>query len=116
MSIWSVGGKCRRCGFPLHLNTLNHRFGRSCGRLYICYGCGARIARWKIGHHGKGGEHKLGARWQMPIRGTSTWRGRPLVLELHHDDGDHENERRDNLSLQCPNCHSQTPNYKNRKS
>lgn len=43
------------------------------------------------------------------------WQGLKLVLELHHKDGNHENECRNNLEFLCPNCHSLTPNYRNRK-
>ncbi len=45
------------------------------------------------------------------------WRGKPLVLEMHHLDGNRFNNRLENLQLLCPNCHSQTDNfrYKNKK-
>jgi 5-methylcytosine-specific restriction endonuclease McrA len=35
------------------------------------------------------------------------WRGAPLVLQVHHKDGDFRNNRPENLTLLCPNCHSQ---------
>ncbi len=47
--------------------------------------------------------------------GIETWNGRPLVFHIHHKDGDHKNNAVDNLRLLCPNCHSQTDNYANRK-
>jgi 5-methylcytosine-specific restriction endonuclease McrA len=31
-----------------------------------------------------------------------------VPLEIHHIDGDHKNNRFDNLQLLCPNCHSLT--------
>lgn len=43
-----------------------------------------------------------------------TWQGRDIVLELDHVDGDCLNNRLENLRWLCPNCHSQTPTYKNR--
>jgi hypothetical protein len=43
--------------------------------------------------------------------GLSEWRGRPLVLELHHANGDGQDNRVENLYLLCPNCHSQTDNW-----
>ena len=46
--------------------------------------------------------------------GISSWNGKELVLELEHIDGNSENNREENLSLLCPNCHSQTPTYKGR--
>ena len=42
----------------------------------------------------------------------SEWNNMPLVLELEHKDGNSENNKKENLCLICPNCHSQTPTYK----
>jgi len=35
------------------------------------------------------------------------WRGRPLVLQVHHKDGNWINDVPSNLDFVCPNCHSQ---------
>ena len=45
------------------------------------------------------------------------WLGKPISLELHHKDGDRDNNNLSNLSILCPNCHAQTNNYrgKNKK-
>ena len=40
--------------------------------------------------------------------------GDEVVLELHHINGDHYDNRLENLQILCPNCHSKTPNFKNR--
>ena len=48
--------------------------------------------------------------------GISSWNGKELVLELEHIDGNSENNKEENLSLLCPNCHSQTPTYKGRNA
>lgn len=45
------------------------------------------------------------------ICGISEWNGKPITLQLHHIDGDHNNNTIDNLQIICPNCHSQTENY-----
>lgn len=43
--------------------------------------------------------------------GLREWQGRPLPLELHHLNGDGEDNRVENLQLLCPNCHSQTDSW-----
>lgn len=45
------------------------------------------------------------------ICGLTEWNNKPLILQLHHIDGDHNNNNLNNLQLLCPNCHSQTENY-----
>lgn len=47
--------------------------------------------------------------------GTSQWMGKPLVLHLDHINGVHNDNRYVNLRLLCPNCHSQTDTYCNRR-
>ena len=44
------------------------------------------------------------------------WCGRPIKMELHHKNGIINDNRLANFEMLCPNCHSQTPNYKGRKS
>jgi 5-methylcytosine-specific restriction endonuclease McrA len=48
--------------------------------------------------------------------GAGEWRGRPLVLQLHHLNGDSTDHRLENLALLCPNCHSQTDTWGGRNA
>lgn len=48
--------------------------------------------------------------------GVSEWNGKPITLQLHHIDGDDTNNSIDNIRLLCPNCHSQTVNYRGNKT
>jgi 5-methylcytosine-specific restriction endonuclease McrA len=43
------------------------------------------------------------------------WLNKLIVLEIHHIDGNKTNNEYDNLKLLCPNCHSCTDNWRNRK-
>lgn len=43
--------------------------------------------------------------------GISDWNGKPITMQLEHLDGDSRNNAEENLSLLCPNCHTQTPFY-----
>lgn len=39
------------------------------------------------------------------------YNGKPLVLQIHHVDGNNRNNKLENLQILCPNCHSQTDNF-----
>lgn len=43
--------------------------------------------------------------------GITQWQNKPIILQLHHIDGNNTNNNLENLQLLCPNCHSQTDNY-----
>lgn len=46
--------------------------------------------------------------------GLDTWMGQSLILELEHKDGNHDNNKRENLEALCPNCHSLTNTWRGR--
>lgn len=52
---------------------------------------------------------------ENPECGISEWHGHPLVLQLHHINGDHNDNRLENLQILCPNCHSLTENFNGKK-
>ena len=46
--------------------------------------------------------------------GITEWNGKPIICELHHINGDSTDNRIENLQILCPNCHSQTDNFRSR--
>jgi len=44
--------------------------------------------------------------------GIVEWRGQLTPIELDHINGNHHDNRLENLRLLCPNCHAQTPTYR----
>lgn len=47
--------------------------------------------------------------------GITEWNGKEIKLQVHHIDGNHNHNTRDNLMILCPNCHSQTDNWTYKK-
>ena len=47
--------------------------------------------------------------------GISEWNNEPIILELHHVNGNHNDNHLENLQILCPNCHSQTITFAGRK-
>jgi 5-methylcytosine-specific restriction endonuclease McrA len=47
---------------------------------------------------------------------NTEWNNQSIPLEIDHIDGNHQNNVLENVRLLCPNCHAQTPTYKNRNA
>lgn len=47
--------------------------------------------------------------------GISEWEGKKLTLELDHINGNHSDDAYTNLRILCPNCHSLTPTFRNKR-
>lgn len=47
---------------------------------------------------------------------TNVWNGKAITLELHHKNGNHYDNRLENLQILCPNCHSQQEGHRRRKN
>jgi hypothetical protein len=45
---------------------------------------------------------------------NTTWNDRPINLELEHINGNKYDNRLENLTILCPNCHAQTSTYKSK--
>lgn len=48
--------------------------------------------------------------------GITKWNNKYIKLQVHHIDGNHNNNTRNNLQILCPNCHSQTDNWTYKKN
>lgn len=53
-------------------------------------------------------------KYECNICKISEWNNNPITLELDHINGDNKDNRLVNLRLLCPNCHSQTENFRGR--
>ena len=56
------------------------------------------------------------AKCENPECGITEWNGKPAPLELHHINGNHYDNRLENLQILCANCHRQTDTYGKRMS
>lgn len=55
---------------------------------------------------------KLEREWKCECCSLNEWMNNPIKLELHHINGDNSDNRKQNLQLLCPNCHSYTESWR----
>ena len=48
--------------------------------------------------------------------GRTTWLGKKIPLEVHHKDGNKNNNDISNLEILCPNCHTFTDTYRGKNT
>ncbi len=66
------------------------------------YTIGSRIIKRLLRH---------GLEYECSICHLVMWLGKKITLHLDHINGVHNDNRKENLRLLCPNCHSQTETY-----
>lgn len=57
---------------------------------------------------------EVGVKYACSECGISEWMNKKIVLEIDHVDGNFLNNLQNNLRFLCPNCHSQTDNFKSK--
>ena len=90
----------------LNVNT-SHWTGKAWNR-------GARLKDWKDYTRGsKLKPHLIEQRSHKCESCLKTkWKHKPIPLELHHKDGNRNNNNLENLELLCCNCHALTDNWR----
>lgn len=80
-------------------------------------------ATWKSKRNYKTAHIVSLKKWLIEDRGhkceeckVEQWNGKRLPMEVDHIDGNNKNNNIDNLKILCPNCHSQTPTWRKKKS
>lgn len=115
---------CKNCGKEL---TVEQRHNTYCSnRCQLLYQSKQRVEDWLEGKdngmRGTNGQLSISIRNYLLERADNKcekcgWHEvnpttNLVPLEIHHIDGNYQNNSPENLQVLCPNCHSLTPNYK----
>ena len=88
----------------------NNKTCKVCGRpAAISYQADGTPYNRSVCHHCRSVMYKFGVGIDQLINGINPfkceWCGWEGYCDVHHKDGNHDNDKKDNLEILCPNCH-----------
>lgn len=114
---------CLTCGKQLNKNATKYCSKKCEKEFQLC----TYIEQWKEGKH----TGTIGIKKPVPSKYIQTyfkkqqqicseckieqWNNQPLTMEIDHINGNRYDNSIQNLRLLCPNCHSQTNTFRNKK-
>lgn len=104
---------CKFCGRPFKNGPALGAHVRHCGTPEML---AERLRNGQVGSGLRASLIRLGRKYECELCGQGPeWNGQPLTLQVDHRDGDRDNHDPENIRFLCPNCHTQTPTYGNKK-
>jgi hypothetical protein len=86
------------------------------GKTYELIDVLTEYSPYKSSYHLKERLYKEGIKTKQCEKcGILDWNGEEIKFELDHVNGVNTDNRIENLKILCPNCHSQTPTFRNKK-